>query len=130
MLFCKETDEVSDGGDAPEPIAFNCDNNLQLSLVYDPPDWDSDDETFGAIVQKKQSPSIQKHVPAGIGEVETREQVLLQATWHVKIACCQHSLYKSLVNKARSDINAKTPHSKQTYTFVVDYGQIMEMPCF
>ncbi len=56
--------------------------------------------------------------------------MLLQAAWHVRSACWQHCLYKSLVDKARSDVKAKTSHSKQTYTFVVNYGQIMEMPCF
>ncbi len=56
--------------------------------------------------------------------------MLLRAAWHVKSACCQQSLYKCLVDKARSDAKAKVPHSKRTYTFVVDYGQNMEMPCF
>ncbi len=56
--------------------------------------------------------------------------MLLQAAWHVRSDCWQRCLYKCLDDKARSDLKAKTSHSKRTYTFVVDYGQNMEMPCF
>ncbi len=52
MLFFKEADEVKGGGDSTDPNAYNCDNNVQASLVFDPPDWDSDDETSGEMVPK------------------------------------------------------------------------------
>ncbi len=35
-----------------------------------------------------------------------------------------------MVDKARSHIKDNIPHSEQSYTFVVDYGQNLEMPCF
>ncbi len=54
LLFCEETDEVKEGGDATDSIAYDCDDNVQPSLVCDPPDWDSDDETSGVMVQKQQ----------------------------------------------------------------------------
>ncbi len=57
MLFLKAADEVKDGGDATGPIAYNCDNNVQASLVCDQPDWDSYDETLGEMVPNKQSPT-------------------------------------------------------------------------
>ena len=127
LLFCKETDEVRDNEEARDSIAGDPDN----SLVCDPPGWDSDDENLSPPnAQNKQPPQSHVHVPAGISEVETREQMLLQAAWHVKSACCQRCLYQSLVDKARSHSKDNIPHSEQSYTFVVDYGQNMEMPCF
>ncbi len=68
--------------------------------------------------------------PTGIGEAETREQIMLPIAWQVKSACCLHSLYGSLVEKDRSDAKANTHQSKHSYTFVDYYGQKMEMPCF
>ncbi len=112
LLFCKESDEVKDRGDATDSIAYNGDNNVQSSLVCDPPDWDSDNETSCRMVPKKQSPKTQKHIPASLHDLETREEILPQAAWHVKSVHCQQSLYKCLGDKARSDDKAKTPCSK------------------
>ncbi len=36
----------------------------------------------------------------------------------------------NLVCKARSHIKDNIPHSEQSYAFIVDYGQNLEMPCF
>lgn len=41
-------------------------------------------------MQKKLSLSTQKNVPVGIGKIQTKEHMLLQAAWYLKIAGCQY----------------------------------------
>ena len=59
-----------------------------------------------------------------------RERMLARANLHVKMADAQRMLYVLLVHKARVDSRLKKPHSQRCYTFVVDYGQNMELPIF
>ena len=61
---------------------------------------------------------------------EERELLLLNAGKHVKMAQVQRSLYQEKVAKAREDALLHKVHSERTYTFVVDYGQNMELPCY
>ncbi len=56
--------------------------------------------------------------------------MILRSAWHVKSASCQHSLYKSLVGKSKTYAKSNVCHSEKSYTFVVYYGQNMEMPSF
>jgi len=72
--------------------------------------------------------SSKHHIPAGDKEVETYEEMIKRASRHVDCARAQRLLYKSLVLKGRQDVENYVPHSDQTYTFVVDYGQDMDFP--
>ena len=59
---------------------------------------------------------------------EEREQMMLDAADHICMARVQRTLYRDKVDAARMSVNK--PHSESTYTFVVDYGQNMELPVF
>ena len=59
---------------------------------------------------------------------EEKEQMMLEAAEHIKMARVQRQLYQDKVDKARRTVGKI--HSERTYTFVVDYGQNMELPVF
>jgi hypothetical protein len=61
-------------------------------------------------------------------EDEERELLMLEAALHVSMARVQRSLYQSLIEKAKGDVNKS--HSECSYLFVVDYGQNMELPVY
>ncbi len=59
-----------------------------------------------------------------------RELMLLQAAAHIKMARAQRALYQAKVADAVADAAAGKEHSVRRYTFVVDYGQNMELPVY
>jgi hypothetical protein len=59
-----------------------------------------------------------------------RELMLLQAAAHIKMARAQRALYQAKVADAVADATAKKEHLVRRYTFVVDYGQNMELPMY
>ena len=59
---------------------------------------------------------------------EEKEQMMLKAAEHVKKARAQRQLNQNKVEKARQTV--EKVHLERTYTFVVDYGQNMELPVF
>jgi hypothetical protein len=59
---------------------------------------------------------------------EEREQMMLEVVEHILMARAQRMLYRDKIDAARMSVNK--PHSERTYTFVVDYGQNMELPIF
>jgi hypothetical protein len=59
-----------------------------------------------------------------------RELMLLQAAAHIKMARAQRVLYQAKVANAVADATARKEHSVRRYTFVVDYGQNMELPMY
>ena len=59
---------------------------------------------------------------------EEREQMMLEAAEHIKMARAQRQLYQDKVERAVKSVD--NPHSERMYTFVVDYGQNMELPIF
>ena len=61
---------------------------------------------------------------------EERELMLLQAAEHVKMARIQRKLYQQKVAEAVEDAKVGKAHKERWYTFVVDYGQNMELPIF
>ena len=65
-------------------------------------------------------------------DVETldRENMLIRAAKHVRMAQVQRLVYVQLVHKARQHARLNLPHSMRSYTFVCDYGQNMELPIF
>ena len=56
--------------------------------------------------------------------------MLLEAAIHIKMARAQRALYRAKVAQAVQDATAKKDHSEKVYTFVVDYGQNMELPSY
>ena len=61
---------------------------------------------------------------------EERELMLLQAAEHVKMARAQRALYHAKVADAVADATKGIDHAERRYTFVVDYGQNMELPVY
>ena len=61
---------------------------------------------------------------------EERELLLLECAMHIKMARAQRSLYQSKIDLAVAHAKDGVLHSNRTYTFVVDYGQNMELPVF
>ena len=61
---------------------------------------------------------------------EERELLLLECALHVKMARAQRALYQTKIELAMRDAKAEIVHSKRTYTFVVDFGQNMELPVY
>jgi hypothetical protein len=59
-----------------------------------------------------------------------RELMLLQAVVHIKVARAQGALYQAKVADAVADATAGKEHLVRRYTFVVDYGQNMELPMY
>ena len=60
--------------------------------------------------------------------IENREQMIGRAFLHVEMARVQRVLYSTLIENARDDTRNAVQHSDRRYTFVVDYGQNMEIP--
>ena len=67
---------------------------------------------------------------ASNGADEERELMLLQAAEHVKMARAQRALYKAKVADAVADATKGKDHAERRYTFIVDYGQNMELPVY
>jgi len=67
---------------------------------------------------------------ASNGVDEERELMLLQAAEHVKMARAQRALYQAKVADAVADATEGKDHAMRRYTFVVDYGQNMELPVY
>ena len=61
---------------------------------------------------------------------ERNEFMILRAAWHVKSARAQRSLYQLKTVIAQESTLACLPHKDAVETYVVDYGQNMEMPAF
>jgi hypothetical protein len=61
---------------------------------------------------------------------EERELMLMQAAKHVEMARAQRALYQAKVADAVADATAGKDHGERRYTFVVDYGQNMELPVY
>jgi hypothetical protein len=59
-----------------------------------------------------------------------RELMLLQAAAHIKMARAQRALYQAKVADVVADATARKEHLVRRYTFVVDYGQNMELPVY
>ncbi len=58
------------------------------------------------------------------------ELMLLQAAAHIKMARAQRPLYQAKVANGVADATARKGNLVRRYTFVVDYGQNMELPVY
>ena len=61
---------------------------------------------------------------------EEHEILLLECALHISMARAQRGLSQVKIELAMRDARLGTVHSKRTYTFVVDFGQNMELPVF
>ncbi len=61
---------------------------------------------------------------------EERELMLFEAAIHIKMTRARRALYQVKVVQAVQDATAKKDHLEKVYTFVVDYGQNMELPSY
>ena len=65
---------------------------------------------------------------ASTREDKEMELMLLEAAAHIKMARAQRALYQAKVELAVRDATANKDQLRRVYTFVVDYGQNMELP--
>ncbi len=61
---------------------------------------------------------------------DKQEILLLDAANHIKMSRSQRSLYQEKVAATVTDATEGVTHLEQTYTFVMDYGQNMELPVY
>ena len=61
---------------------------------------------------------------------EAREILLLESAEHIKMAWAQRALYQEKVCAAVNNAKEGIDHGLRTYTFVVNYGQNMELPIY
>ena len=54
----------------------------------------------------------------------------MRAAKHVKMERVQRIMYQFYVAKAINHARNNVEHAQRTYTFVVDYGQNMELPLY
>jgi len=90
----------------------------------------SSDDDDDADVGRTINVDLNSAEAASNGANEERELMLLQAAEHVKMARSQRALYQAKVADAVADATEGKDHAERRYTFVVDYGQNMELPVY
>ena len=100
---------------------------IRSNLMADPECGDEDDN-FGNDKGSNTNAGISES--ASSTAAKDNEILLLEAAVHIKMARAQHSLYQAKVEAAIRSARAGNIHSEKTYTFVVDYGQNMEIPVY
>jgi hypothetical protein len=99
--------------------------------VSDSDDSCSDDNKDAAEFAERRPVLDLNNPDAASNEVqEERELMLMQAAKHVEMARAQRALYQAKVADAVADATAGKDHTERRYTFVVDYGQNMELPSY
>jgi hypothetical protein len=56
--------------------------------------------------------------------------MLVEAAEHIKMARAQRALYQAKLELAVQDATANKDHMERVNTFVVDFGQNMELPSY
>ena len=102
--------------------------------VRDSNDDDTDADVDSNLADDDGQPTVEANLmqaeAAQNTNEEVRELMLLQAAKHVKMARIQRLLYQQKVAEAVEDAKVGRTHRERRYTFVVDYGQNMELPIF
>ena len=93
-------------------------------------DEDDDDVLANHGVGLTMNVDLKSAEAASNGADEERELMLLEAAEHVKMARAQRALYQAKVADAVADATEGKNHTVRRYTFVVDYGQNMELPVY
>jgi hypothetical protein len=63
-------------------------------------------------------------------DFEAQELAIENANKHCKRSICQHKLANEKIVKVKEDKMNNVPHSSQTYTFIADYSQNLDLPHF
>jgi hypothetical protein len=91
-------------------------------------DNDEDQDVVDELACLTRNININRPECASDKVAEEKEQMMLEAAEHIKMARAQRQLYQEKVEKARRTV--EKVHLEQTYAFVVEYGQNMELPIF
>jgi len=119
MNSCTEYDEDGDDIQVVRPSALD-DGNIEADCCDDNDDEDGNTTTIVPVNPEGAATTV----------TEEREVLLLECAVHIKMARVQRSLYQEKVTEAIADAKASVVHTSRRYTFVVDYGQNMELPVF
>jgi hypothetical protein len=113
-------------------LCIECDDDGDdIEVVCRTDDGDEDDEH-----QQSQdgiestSDSCRRPESATTTVAEEREVLLLESAMHIRMARSQRALYQLKMEEAQEDAREDKEHSERRYTFVVDYGQNMELPVY
>jgi hypothetical protein len=94
-------------------------------------DSSSDDTNDAEVDERRTTPVDLDKADAASNEAqEEKELMLMQAAKHVEMARAQRALYQAKVADAVADAKEGKEHTERRYTFVVDYGQNMELPSY
>jgi hypothetical protein len=93
-------------------------------------DDSSRDDNDAEVAERRTTVDLSSADAASNEEQEERELMLMQAAKHVEMARAQRALYQAKVADAIADATAGKDHAERRYTFVVDYGQNMELPVY
>ncbi len=91
---------------------------------------DDDDDVADLGVGRTMNVDLNSAEAASNEADEERELILLESAKHVKMARSQRALYQAKVADAVADATEGKDHADRRYTFIVDYGQNMELPVF
>jgi hypothetical protein len=115
---------------------FFADHTMRHSSYYDDDDDEQDNIEEGGqdpdfvdeLVRLTKRVDLNQPKCASDKVAEEREQMMLDAAEHIKMARAQRKLYQQKVDDVKRTVDR--PHSERTYIFVVDYGQNMSLPIF
>lgn len=114
--------DSKDGSDDDDVMANDADGEVAVGI-------DGSDEDHA---NENELKKVQELYPgtAANEKDERIELMLLQSADHIKRARKQRELYQEKMKQAEDDAKNNVPHCNRTYTFVVDYGQNMELPVY
>ena len=99
--------------------------------VVDSDDTNIDEPSEEVVIAGEQEVNVINLPESAVSQVEeSRELMVLESAKHIRMARAQRALYQKLVVDAVSDAEEGKDHMERRYTFVVDYGQNMELPVF
>ncbi len=127
----------SDGAEGSDNAKAGADdeegNSIVIGLSIDIDGDDGDEEgTEGTLAQSPHRDGVRLNTPEAAWRQndKERELMLLEAAKHIKMARVQRALYQVKVERTVRDAATKKDHSERVYTFIVDYGQNMELPSY
>ena len=106
-------------------------NHTPSGTIGDDQDCDNNDPVSDVIIVGNPPVNIIELPESATTQAEeARELMVMESAKHIRMARAQRALYQALVADAVSDAKEEKDHGARRYTFVVDYGQNMEIPIF
>ena len=127
------TTEATDDNGNTTAAATMTEAMITESTMVDKDDNDNDNNGDTVVTTMEEMPapiSIDQPESAATEVKEAREQLLLDAAKQVNMARKQRARYQAHVAKTVCNTTDGKLHSERRYTFVVDYGQRMQVPIF